>query len=121
MTTDTFTEFFAGHPASRRIFETLYATIQTFGDARLRVSRSQIAFVRRRSFACVWIPGRYLRGHHAPLVLTLSFPHRDSSARWKEIVEAAPGRFTHHLELHTPDDIDEQVRAWLRASWISAA
>jgi hypothetical protein len=67
------------------------------------------------------VPDRYLRSGHAPLVLTLSFRHRDPSPRWKEIVEPAPGRFTHHLELHSVDEIDDEVGAWLREAWASAA
>ena len=42
------------------------------------------------------------------------------SPRWKEIVEPAPGRFTHHLELYFADDVDDQVRCWLHEAWESA-
>jgi len=66
------------------------------------------------------VPARYL-GRGAPLVLTLSFGHRDGSPRWKEIVEPAPGRFTHHLELWAASEADDKVRAWLRAAWEAAA
>ena len=69
----------------------------------------------------VWMPGQYLKGDTAPLVLTLFLPWRDSSPRWKEIVEPAPGRFTHHLELYSPEDIDNEVKAWLRQAWVNAA
>jgi hypothetical protein len=55
-----------------------------------------------------------------PLVLTLSFRSREKSPRWKEIVEAASGRFTHHLELVTTADIDDEVRGWLRDAYDAA-
>ncbi|MBN1661408.1 MAG: hypothetical protein JXA93_23655 [Anaerolineae bacterium] len=87
----------------------------------MRVSKSQIAFRRRRSFAWVWRPGQYLKGEVAPLVLTLSLPQRDASPRWKEVVEPAPGKFTHHLELYDVVDVDDQVRRWLRYAWEGAA
>jgi hypothetical protein len=54
------------------------------------------------------------------LVLTLSLRRRDASPRWKEIVEPAKGRFTHHLELRSPDEIDAEVRAWLARAWSGA-
>jgi hypothetical protein len=57
----------------------------------------------------------------APLVLTLSFPYRHGSPRWKEIVEPAPGRFTHHLELYSTADIDDEVTGWLRDARTTAA
>jgi len=55
------------------------------------------------------------------LVLAVGFRHRDPSARWKQIVEPCPGRFTHHLELWSVGDLDEVVRDWLREAWLAAA
>lgn len=66
------------------------------------------------------MPGKYLRGKTASLVLTLSFRFRDASPRWKQIVEPTPGRLTHHLELYSATDIYEEVRAWLQAAWQAA-
>jgi hypothetical protein len=117
----TLDEFFSGREESRRIFDTLRAAIDALGPADLRVTKSQVAFRRSRSFAWAWVPDRYLRGGHAPLVLTLSFAQRDNSQRWKQIVEPAPGRFTHHLELHAASEIDDEVRRWLREAWEAAA
>ena len=116
----TLDEFFAGFEESRRIFDHLRTTIEAFGPVEMRVSKSQIAFRRRQAFAWAWVPDRYLRGEHAPLVLSLSFTRRDESPRWKEIVEPAPGRFMHHLELHSQSEIDEKVRTWLREAWEAA-
>jgi predicted transport protein len=117
----TLDEFFSGYETSRQIFDALQAAIAALGPAEVRVTKSQIAFRRRKAFAWAWIPDRYLRGGHAPLVLTLLFAERDDSPRWKEIVEPAPGRFTHHLELYTEAEIDDQVRGWLRKAWEAAA
>jgi hypothetical protein len=114
-------EFFEGRQESRSLFDTLWRVVGDIGAAELQVTKSQIAFRRRKAFAWAWIPGKYLRGKTAPLVLTLSLPSRDPSPRWKEIVEPTPGRFTHHLELTSPDDIDADVRAWLRRAWDAAA
>ena len=47
--------------------------------------------------------------------------HRDPSTRWKEIVEPAPGRFTHPMELRSPEDIDAEVRARLQEAWAEAS
>jgi hypothetical protein len=117
-------EFFAGwdpQGASRLIFEKLRAAVDAIGPAELRVTKSQIAFHRRKAFAWAWIPARYLRGNTAPLVLTIGFSARDPSPRWKEIVEPVPGRFTHHLELFSPTEINAEVLAWLENAWSTAA
>ena len=116
----TLDEYFAGQPDSRRIFDALHSAVDALGPAQIRVTKSQVAFRRRRAFAWAWMPGVYLRGRHAPLVLTLSLRRRDPSPRWKEIVEPAPGRFTHHLELRSTADIDDEVRSWLQEAWAAA-
>ena len=112
--------FFTGKAQSRQLFDALQQTLKRIGPYELRVSKSQIAFHRQKAFAWVWMPGQYLRGNLAPLVLTLSFSHPDASPRWKEIVEPYPGRFTHHLELNSVADIDDQVRDWLKRAWENA-
>ena len=113
-------DFFEGYEKSREIFKSLQNAIKSLGQAGIKVSKSQAAFVRKKIFARVWIPQQYLQRKAAPLVLTLGFRHRDPSPRWKEIVEPGPGRFTHHLELHAAQDIDAQVKAWLQIAWDAA-
>ncbi len=117
----TLDEFFAGYEESRPVFDILHAFIEALGPIDVRVSESQVAFRRRRPFAWAWVPGRYLSGPRPPLVLTLTLPYRHGSPRWKEIVEPAPGRFTHHLELGSGAEIDDEVHAWLQAAWEAAA
>jgi hypothetical protein len=117
----TLDEYFEGHTESRNLFESLRADIQSIGAVNIRVTKSQVAFYRRKPFAWAWIPGKYLHGRGAPLVLTLSFDQRDPSPRWKEIVETAPGRFTHHLEVYSSADVDDEVRHWLREAWTKAS
>jgi hypothetical protein len=107
-------EFFAGQDESRQVFEEVRRAAKVLAPVELRVSKSQVSFRRRKAFTWVWMPSQYLRGKTAPLVLTLSFPHRDASPRRKEIAEPSRGRFTHHLELYSLADIDDEVRCWLR-------
>ena len=117
----TLEDYFAGQDESRRIFETVRRAADAIGPTELVVTKSQIAFRHRKAFAWVWMPAQYLRRKSAPLVLTFSFRSRDASPRWKQIVEPTPGRFTHHLELYSVADVDDQVCNWLRDAWISAA
>lgn len=116
----TLDDFFAGRGDSRLIFEAVRGAIDAVGPSEIRVTKSQVAFRRRRAFAWAWMPGQYLRGRPAPLVLTVALRRQDSSPRWKEIVEPRPGRFTHHLELCSAADIDDEVGGWLREAWSDA-
>ena len=118
---DELANFFAGFPESQPIFNGLKAALDAFDPLEMRVGKSQIAFRRRVAFVWAWVPDRYLRGGHAPLVVSIALRRRDDSPRWKEIVEPAPGRYMHHLELHSPADVDAAVSAWLAEAWAEAA
>jgi hypothetical protein len=117
----TLDAFFAGAPTSRRLFETLATAVAAAGPATMRVTKSQIAWKRRRGFAWAWMPSRYLKREAAPLVLSVSLPWRDQSSRWKQIVEPRPGQLMHHLELYQLADVDAPVREWLKQAWQAAA
>ncbi len=116
----TLDEFFHGYESSLPFFEALRDMLDRIGPTQVRVSKSQVAFWRRKAVARVWIPARYLRREAAPLVLTLGFDHRIDSPRWKEVVVPAPGHFTHHLELWSLGDLDGQVHSWLEQAWREA-
>lgn len=114
----TIDDFFRGRDDSRRLFDAVARQVERLGDAAIRVSKSQIAFRRKKNFALVWIPGQYLTNRPTcPLVLTISIPMRNPSARWKEIIEVGPKRFTHHLELYRKNEVDDEVRQWLKEAW----
>ena len=58
-------------------------------------------------------PGRYLRHPTAEAVVSIALERLDPSDRFKEVTEVAPGRWMHHLEVHAPEDLDDEVAAWL--------
>ncbi len=112
--------FFEGRTEARSLFDVLRAIVEASGASSTRVTKSQIAFSRRRGFAWAWCPDRWLRGETAPLVLSIALDRRDPSPRWKAVVEPTPGRHMHHLELRDATDLDDEVRAWLREAWDAA-
>jgi hypothetical protein len=78
----------------------------------MRATKSQVAFRGRRGFAYMWWPARYVRSD-VPAVLSIALPRRIPSARFKEVVNPAPGMWMHHLELRSFADLDDEVAAWL--------
>jgi hypothetical protein len=112
--------FFEGQEQSREIFGAVQKAIEVIGPSETRIGKSQIGFWRRRTFASTWIPEKYLHRKAAPLVLTLYFRRRVESPRWKQVVEPAPGRFTHHLELYSSAEVDQEVSVWLREAYAEA-
>lgn len=113
----TLDEFFAGHEESRPLFDEVRNAVETLGPATMKVSKSQVSFGRKTLFAFAWIPDMYLGRTGVPLVLTVGLRRRDDSPRWKRVVQPAPGRFTHHLELHRIPEVDDEVRARLKEAW----
>lgn len=116
----TLEEYFEGRDESHRLFDAVRSAVAAFGPVDIRATKSQVAFRRRTSFAFVWIPGMYLDKSDVPLVLTVGLRRRDASPRWKQIVEPASGRFTHHLELRSESEVDDEVHRWLREAWEQA-
>ena len=105
--------FFEGAPQARQVFDRLRALLEELGPCTVRITRSQVAFRRRRGFAYLWLPGRYLAHPQAAVVVSIALDHELTSPRFKEVVEPSPGHWMHHLEVHDPEDLDDEVTGWL--------
>lgn len=116
----TVDEFFAGSPLGRDLYAAVAEAIEAFGPAAIRVTKSQVAFRRRRAFAWVWRPGRYVSSD-VPAVLSFALPEPLASARFKEVSHPSPRVWMHHLELRSTGEVDDDVRGWLALAWAAAA
>jgi hypothetical protein len=113
-------EFFKGRPEGRAIHRAIKEAVKEIGPSEIRVSKSQIGFYRRHPFAATWTPGRYLKGDVPLLALSVFLRRRDGSPRRKKVVEPRPGRYTHHLELRSAKELDDEVRFRLSEAWREA-
>jgi hypothetical protein len=107
-------DFFAGHPRGLEAFEKVRSMLEHLGPVEVRVTKSQVAFRRRRGFAYLWLPGQYLAKPGAEVVLSIALGRPDPSPRFKEVVQPTPGHWMHHFELNDLGDLDDEVEAWLR-------
>lgn len=112
-------DLFLGHPDGLAVCRAVQEAVGRIGDATTRVSRSQVAFRRRRAFAYLWRPGQYISSD-VPAVLSIVLPTRVRSDRFKEVVHPSTKVWMHHLELHAPGDVDTQVQEWLTEAYLSA-
>jgi hypothetical protein len=110
----------AGHPLALAAFERVQVIVAAFGPIDVRASKSQVAFRRRRAFAFIWVPGRYLPRPGADVVVSIALTRHDPSPRWKQVAHPSARIWMHHLELHAIGDLDGEVRAWLQAAWDAA-
>ena len=84
------------------------------GPIEVRVSKSQVAFWRKRGFVYLWMPGQYLTHPGAEVVLSIALGRLVESARFKEVAHPTPAHWMHHLEIHDLADLDDEVAGWLR-------
>ncbi|WP_043497657.1 DUF5655 domain-containing protein [Georgenia sp. SUBG003] len=95
------------------------SAVAGLGPHEVRVSRSQIAFRRRRGFAFLWRPAQYVRSDF-PAVLSIALPQAETSHRFKEVVHPSGRVWMHHLELDDVAQVDDEVAGWLARAYDAA-
>lgn len=99
-----------------QIFEEVEQAVLALGEATIAVSKSEIAFRRRKGFAFVWRPGQYVSSD-VPAVLSLALGREVVSDRIKSVAHPSAKVWMHHIELSQPRDLDDEVREWLREAY----
>ncbi len=108
--------FFNGHSAALPLYEVLEAKLYAqFPGMKKRVQKTQITFSDRHVFACVSFL-RAKRKAELPdpyLTLTLGLPYPLESPRAAVKSEPYPGRWTTHIVIGKPEEIDGELLSWL--------
>jgi len=110
---------FEGVPNGLALYLAVADVVATVGEAEVRVTKSQIAFRRRKGFAYVWRPGQYVKSE-VPAVLSIALPRQIASDRFKEVAHPSAKMWMHHLELSDAAEVDDEVRAWLTEAYENA-
>lgn len=113
--------YFAGDAEGLRMYRRIAAVVADIGSASVRVSKSEIAFRRRRGFAYVWRPDLYLKPAGVPAVLSIALPRHARSPRFKSVIHPSPRAWMHHIELRSEAEVDGHVRRWLAEAFAAAA
>ena len=116
MNTDTLL-FFEGHLDALPLYENLDERIVSeIDDVRIKVQKSQISFYNKHMFACVSF-ARVRKKKDCPesyIVVTLGLEHKAESSRIDIATEPYPNRWTHHLLISEPDEIDDELMGWIK-------
>ena len=112
--------FMAKHLAAIPVYEAFAGKLSAlWPETTRKVSRSQISFYNRHLYACVsftpvqkkaQLPERWF-------VLTLGLNYPLESPRVAAKTEPYPGRWTTHLIIHSEDDLDNELFAWIRQAY----
>ncbi len=108
--------FFQKHPAALPIYEVLERKIQAaIKSVEIRVQKTQITFTNRHVFACVSFqkvkPAKELP--EAWIVVTFGLDHPVESTRIAVVTEPYPNRWTHHVLVKCPEEVDTQLMGWI--------
>ena len=111
--------FFHEHAEAFSLYEPLEARLLAFPGTSIQVQKTQITFSNRHVYACASFL-RVRRKAELPdpyLVLTLGMPYPLESGRVAVKTEPYPGRWTTHILLSRPDELDEELFSWAKEAY----
>jgi hypothetical protein len=107
-------EYFSTGPAHERpVFDAVMAHVDGLGPVHVEPVSVGIFLKRGRRFA-------ELRPMQKWVALSFSLRHRVSHPRIVRKPIAYHGRYYHVANVRTPDDIDDDIRAWLTEAYLDA-
>ncbi|MDE7218294.1 MAG: hypothetical protein K2O45_01520 [Oscillospiraceae bacterium] len=117
--------FFNRNPAALPLYEAFESRVLAeIDNVTVKVQKTQITYTNPKVFAAAaFLPVRKkaLRPEHY-ITVTLGLNRRLDSPRVDAASEPYPARWTHHLLISSPEEIDDELMAWVReAATFSAA
>lgn len=116
--------FFNRDPDALPLYEIFEARVLAeVEDIAIRVQKTQITYTNPRAFAAVsFLPARKKaqRPEHY-ITVTLGLNRCLDSPRVDVVSEPYPNRWTHHLLIASPEEIDEELMEWVREAAAFAA
>ena len=107
---------FTGKPVEAELYEALAKRLQeALPPYDLRVQKTQITMVNPNVFLCISFKWKNC------ITVTFGLPDCISSPRIHQAIEVRHGRWTHHVKLSHPDEMDDELIGWLRAVYLFAA
>lgn len=100
-------------PIYTRLEEQILSRVE---NVHIRVAKTQITFANKYGFAFVSFTPCRRANRRPPVWLTVSFglDHRQQASRIDAAVEPYPGRWTHHVMVGAPEEIDDELLGWIQ-------
>lgn len=113
-------QFFEVMPGALPLYEQLLELVrQTVGPFSIRVQKTQITWSNRYVFACISFakvrPAKLRPQTY--LVVTFGLDHHVESPRIDIATEPYPHRWTHHVLISTPEEINGELIGWVREAY----
>ena len=115
--------FFHDHQEALELYQVFECLLyNAFPNVSRRVGKTQISFSNRCVFACVSF-ARVKRKSELPkgyLTVTLGLPVPLDSDRVAVRAEPYPNRWTHHIVISKPEELDGELLAWISDAYAFA-
>ena len=108
--------FFDKQRAALPMYEAFeQALFERLPDTRMKVQKTQISFYNKHQFCCVsFLRVRKKKELPDPyLVVTFGLEHEVQSPRIAAATEPYPNRWTHHVVLASPLEVDDELMGWV--------
>ena len=107
--------FFASLPQMLPRYQTLREKLTAaYPDTQFKVTKTQISFRNRYVFAMASLPWRKVKGWPEEyLLVSFGLAYEKKSPRIVQAVEAYPNRWTHHVLLTCPEQVDDELMDWI--------
>ena len=107
--------FFVGKPEEQALYAGFRSRLRgEVGEVHIRVSKTQITFSSRYGFAFVSHPRRK---KEKGILVSFGLFHRQESDRIQYASEPYPNRWTHHMLVQAPEEIDDELMGWIREAY----
>lgn len=98
-------------PRGLALYRRFRTLVDACGEFHVAPARTRIAFLGQVRFASI------TRLRDEGMVCTFALPHALRSPRFARVEEVVPGWFVHTLAVTTPEELDDEVQAWVRESY----
>ena len=117
--TDEATLFFLRRPENLALWEILASWLeQYFSDAEMTVQKTQISFRRRTGFLFLSLPAKKHATPNAPCIqVSFGLFRPLDSPRLLASAKINARRFTHHLLMRSPEELDKELLALLTEAY----
>ena len=107
--------FFAKLPSMLPVYQALRDRLTaSYPDTQFKVTKTQISFRNRYVFAMASLPWRKVKGWPKEyLLVSFGLAYEKKSPRIVQAVEAYPNRWTHHVLLTNPEQVDGELMDWI--------
>ena len=126
--TDSFGEdlafFFREKPEAQALYEVFAQKVfDQVDNVDVKVQKTQIAFRNKHYFAFVSLLPVRKKAQRPDTYITVSFGlrRRLDSPRIDAAAEPYPERWTHHVLISSPEEIDDELMGWVREAAVFAA